>query len=141
MTPEEDQELHRSVSSDGNEAETDEDEEAGEENGLIEDGYEMAIHGGGTLEDVGGFDEIFALTEGFPAEDMLVEKELANNFSSLVICARTISNSFERRNRSTSKSNIPVRGRYTSIDPTTSGTESGGGDSSESWICSLSISR
>lgn len=74
---EEDQELHQSVSSDGDEAEPNNGAEAGEENSLIEDGYEMAIHGGGTLEDVAGFDEIFALTEGFPAEDVLVEKDLA----------------------------------------------------------------
>lgn len=40
---------------------------------LVEDGLEMATHGGGTIESVAGFAHEHALTEGFASEDIPVD--------------------------------------------------------------------
>lgn len=45
---------------------------------LVEDGFDTATHGGGTLESVGGFEECRAMTEGFGPEMLEVMEELAN---------------------------------------------------------------
>ena len=45
---------------------------------LIEDGFDVATHGGGTLESVEEFGEYRALTEGFNPENIEVTEELSN---------------------------------------------------------------
>jgi V8-like Glu-specific endopeptidase len=45
---------------------------------LVEDGHQMATHGGGTVEAVEGFDFSYAMTEGFEGVDSLeIDPELA----------------------------------------------------------------
>lgn len=71
----EDQGLHDSVSS-----ETDEGSGAGGESDgdgdLIEDGQDAAMHGGGQLESVDGFELDHAMTEGFASEEEAITEEL-----------------------------------------------------------------
>lgn len=43
---------------------------------LTEDGLEIAVHGGGTIEEVPGFDEAFPMTEGMGAETVPVDPAL-----------------------------------------------------------------
>ncbi|MEM6620738.1 MAG: serine protease [Pseudomonadota bacterium] len=48
----------------------------GESGDLMEDGFDMATHGGGQLEAVGGFDMSHALTEGFNPETVAITEEM-----------------------------------------------------------------
>lgn len=65
---------YEAVSSTSEEGDSDEGGEANDEGGdLIEDGLEMATHGGGTLEAITGFVEDRALTEGFGSEEAPVD--------------------------------------------------------------------
>ena len=60
------------VSSDGGAA-----GETAESSGdLVEDGHDVMTHGGGELESVPGFEEKYAMSEGFPAEYVPLEEEL-----------------------------------------------------------------
>lgn len=72
-----DPDLHKSISSDKEGEFGDEGEEGVNTGDLVENGHDIATHGGGTIEVVPGFDESFALTEGFPREEIPVSHELA----------------------------------------------------------------
>jgi len=44
----------------------------------VEDGFDVATHGGGSLEAVGDFDTLRAMTEGFDSETVEIPEELAS---------------------------------------------------------------
>lgn len=65
---------YESVSSVSVEGDDDEGDDGSDVDGdLVEHGFEMATHGGGTLETVPGFEEDHALTEGFGSETVAID--------------------------------------------------------------------
>ena len=60
---------------DGSEEQFEENETNDDESNLVEDGREIAIHGGGSVEMVEGFDLDRAMTEGFAPETVPVIPE------------------------------------------------------------------
>ena len=68
---------HEESSSEGTEGENGESEKAAAGGDLVEDGFDIATHGGGSLESVEGFDLAHAMTEGFTSEFKEVDEELA----------------------------------------------------------------
>ena len=53
-------------------------DDAEESEDLVEDGFDIATHGGGRLENVAGFELARAMTEGFESEDLEVSDDLEN---------------------------------------------------------------
>lgn len=71
-----DSQLHESVSSDGGGCGSCGGGKLDESNDLVEDGFDIETHGGGSLESVDGFELSRAMTEGFTGEVVEIDEEM-----------------------------------------------------------------